>query len=152
LSRCFLTEEQIVQIVDIMTPDPRTVQAQDTIQSAAQLMDELNVGVLPVTEGGRVVGILTDRDIVIRSTSAGQDPRTATVSDAMTGEARSLPPDASVLDAIRVMKEQQLRRVPVVDSRGMLVGMVSLGDLADAGTPEAADALQAISTPAEPDR
>jgi len=70
----------------------------------------------------------------------------------MTGEARSLPPDASVLDAIRVMKEQQLRRVPVVDSRGMLVGMVSLGDLADAGTPEAADALQAISTPAEPDR
>jgi CBS domain-containing protein len=141
-----------VQIVDIMTPDPRTVQAQDTLQSAAQLMDELNVGVLPVTEGGRVVGILTDRDIVIRSTSAGQDPRTATVSDAMTGEARSLPTDASVLDAIRIMKEQQLRRVPVVDSRGMLVGMVSLGDLADAGTPEAADALQAISTPAEPDR
>ena len=141
-----------MQIVDIMTPDPRTVQAQDTLQSAAQLMDELNVGVLPVTEGGRVVGILTDRDIVIRSTSAGQDPRTATVSDAMTGEARSLPTDASVLDAIRIMKEQQLRRVPVVDSRGMLVGMVSLGDLADAGTPEAAGALEAISTPAEPDR
>ena len=148
----FLTEEQIVQIVDIMTPDPRTVQAQDTLQSAAQLMDELNVGVLPVTEGGRVVGILTDRDIVIRSTSAGQDPRTATVSDAMTGEVRSLPTDASVLDAIRIMKEQQLRRVPVVDSRGMLIGMVSLGDLADAGTPEAAGALETISTPAEPDR
>ena len=141
-----------MQIVDIMTPDPGTVQAQDTLQSAAQLMDELNVGVLPVTEGGRVVGILTDRDIVIRSTSAGQDPCTATVSDAMTGEVRSLPTDASVLAAIRIMKEQQLRRVPVVDSRGMLVGMMSLGDLADAGTPEAADALEAISTPAEPDR
>src|ERR1700712_3327064 len=111
-----------------MTPDPRTVQAQDPLQSAAQLMDELNVGVLPVTEGGRVVGMLTDRDIVIRSTSAGQDPRTATVSDAMTGEARTLSADASVLDAIRMMKAQQLRRIPVVDPDGKLIGILSLGD------------------------
>src|SRR5215213_5731070 len=138
-----------MQIVDVMTPNPRTVQPGDTLQSAAQVMDELNVGVLPVTDGGRLVGMLTDRDIVIRSTSAGHDPRTATVADAMTGEVRTLPADASVLDAIRMMKEQQLRRVPVVDTGGTLIGILSLGDLADAGTPEAGDALEAISTPAE---
>jgi CBS domain-containing protein len=145
-------QEQMMQIIEVMTPNPKTVQPSDTLQLAAQLMDALNVGVLPVTEGSRPVGMLTDRDIVVRSTSAGQDPRTATVSDAMTGEVYSLPTYASVLDAIRMMKEQQLRRVPVVDPRGMLVGILSLGDLADAGTPEAADALEAISTPAEPDR
>jgi CBS domain-containing protein len=141
-----------VKIEDVMTPNPRTVQPGDTLQRAAQLMDELNVGVLPVAEDSRLVGILTDRDIVVRSTSAGQDPRTTTVSEAMTAEAHNLPIHASVLDAIRMMKAQQLRRVPVVDSRGALVGIVSLGDLADAGTPEAADALEAISTPAQPDR
>lgn len=141
-----------MQVRDVMTPEPRTVQPGDTLQAAAQAMDELNVGVLPVVEGDRLVGLLTDRDIVIRSTSAGQDPRTATVADAMTAEVRSLPEDAQVLDAVRTMEEGQLRRVPVVDAGGKLVGIVSLGDLAAAGTPEAGDALEAISTPAEPDR
>lgn len=141
-----------MQITDVMTPNPRTVQLSDTLQAAAQLMDELNVGVLPVTESGRLIGMLTDRDIVIRSTSVGQDPRTATVAEAMTGEAWTLAVDATVLDAIRMMKEHQLRRIPVVDAGGKLVGILSLGDLADAGTPEAADALEGISTPAEPDR
>lgn len=141
-----------MQVRDVMTPNPRTVQPGDTLQAAAQAMDELNVGVLPVVEGSRLVGLLTDRDIVIRSTSAGQDPRTATVADAMTAEVRSLPEDAQVLDAVRTMEEGQLRRVPVVDAGGTLVGIVSLGDLAAAGTPEAGDALEAISTPAEPDR
>jgi len=135
-----------------MTRNPRTVKPGDTLQSAAQLMDELNVGVLPVAEGNRLVGMLTDRDIVIRSTSVGQDPRTTTVSDAMTDEVRSLPMDASVLDAIQMMKDQQLRRIPVTDAAGELVGILSLGDLADAGTPEAGEALEGISTPAEPDR
>lgn len=141
-----------MQVRDVMTPNPRTVQPGDTLQTAARAMDELNVGVLPVVEGARLVGLLTDRDIVIRSTSAGQDPRTATVADAMTAEVRSLPEDAQVLDAVRTMEEGQLRRVPVVDAGGTLVGIVSLGDLAAAGTPEAGDALEAISTPAEPDR
>ena len=141
-----------MQVRDVMTPDPRTVRPGDTLQAAAQAMDELNVGVLPVVEGARLVGLLTDRDIVVRSTSAGQDPRTATVADAMTAEVRSLPEDARVLDAVRTMEEGQLRRVPVVDAGGTLVGIVSLGDLAAAGTPEAGDALEAISTPAEPDR
>ena len=133
-------------------PSLITVRPGDTLQSAAQLMDELNVGVLPVVDGGELIGILTDRDIVIRSTSAGQDPNTAKVSDAMTTDAQTLQEDASVEEAVEIMEERQLRRVPVVNGAGRLVGIVSLGDLAASGTPEAADALEAISTPAEPDR
>jgi len=83
-------QEVTVQIRDIMTPNPRTVQPSDTLQAAAQAMDELNVGVLPVCEGERLVGLVTDRDIVIRSVSAGQDPRTATVADAMTTGPRTM--------------------------------------------------------------
>ena len=141
-----------MRIADVMTPDPRTVRPGDALQFAAQLMDELNVGVLPVVDGGELIGILTDRDIVIRSTSAGQDPNTAKVSDAMTTDAQTLQEDASVEEAVEIMEERQLRRVPVVNGAGRLVGIVSLGDLAASGTPEAADALEAISTPAEPDR
>ena len=141
-----------MQVSQVMTPEPRTVGPQDTLQDAARLMDELNVGVLPVTDGPRLIGMLTDRDIVVRSTSAGQDPRRARVEAAMTTEPRTVAEDAPVLEAIRVMKEQQLRRLPVVDGAGHLIGILSLGDLADAGTPEAGDALEAISTPAEPDR
>ncbi len=141
-----------MRLADVMTPDPQTVRPGDTLQSAARLMDELNVGVLPVVDGGALLGVLTDRDIVVRSTSAGQDPGSATVADAMTTDARTLSGDASVDEAVEMMEEHQLRRVPVVDGSGRLVGIVSLGDLAAAGTPEAADALEAISTPAEPDR
>lgn len=135
-----------MRIGEIMTLDPQTVRPGDTLQSAAQRMDDLNVGVLPVCDGDRLLGVLTDRDIVIRSTSAGQDPRTATVADAMTTDAHTLTEDHSVLDALHIMEEHQLRRVPVVDGAGKLVGIVSLGDLAAAGTPEAGDALEAISS------
>lgn len=135
-----------MRIGEIMTLDPQTVRPGDTLQSAAQHMDDLNVGVLPVCDGDRLLGVLTDRDIVIRSTSAGQDPRTATVADAMTTDAHTLTEDHSVLDALHIMEEHQLRRVPVVDGAGKLVGIVSLGDLAAAGTPEAGDALEAISS------
>jgi CBS domain-containing protein len=140
-----------VQIRDLMTPNPSAAQPGHTIQRAAQMMDELNVGVLPVTDGGKLVGLITDRDIVVRSTSAGEDPKTARVSDAMTLDPLSLPPETPVLEALRLMEEHQLRRLPILQD-GMLVGIVSLGDLAAAGTPEAGDALEAISTPAQPDR
>ncbi|MBV8913031.1 MAG: CBS domain-containing protein [Acetobacteraceae bacterium] len=140
-----------MQIRDLMTPNPATVQPGHTIQHAARTMDELNVGVLPVTEDGKLVGMLTDRDIVVRSASTGQDPKTARVADAMTLDPLSLGPDAPVREAIRLMEEHQLRRLPILDG-GRLVGIVSLADFAAAGTPEAGDALETISTPAEPDR
>lgn len=152
--RCFrpVATERNVRIAELMTPNPETVQPEDTLQTAAQKMDDLNVGVLPVVAQDRLLGVLTDRDIVVRSTAAGQDPRQATVADAMTGELRTLTADAAVPDAIAMMKAHQLRRVLVVDAAGALVGVVSVGDLASAGLPETGDLLEAISTPAEPDR
>jgi len=141
-----------MKVSDVMTPDPRSVRPTDTLQAAAQAMDDLNVGVLPVCEEDRLIGMLTDRDIVVRSTAAGQDPRRATVADAMTAMAHSVNEDDPVLEAVRMMKEHQLRRVPVLDANDRLTGIISLGDLADAGTPEAAGALEAISSPAAPDR
>lgn len=141
-----------MRISDVMTPNPRTVTPAETLQLAAQAMDELNVGVLPVCESGRLIGMLTDRDIVIRSISAGQDPRTATVADAMTASVQSLRKDAAIADAVKLMEAHQLRRLPVTDADGAVVGIVSLGDLADAGAPEATQVLGAISNPAEPER
>jgi CBS domain-containing protein len=141
-----------MHIADIMTRDPRSVQPGDTLQAAAQAMDELNVGVLPVCEAGRLVGMLTDRDIVVRSAAAGQDPCKTVVADAMTAMVRSVRDSASVLDAARIMQEHQVRRVPVLDADDRLAGILSLGDLADAGVPEAAPTLEAVSTPAAPDR
>ena len=141
-----------MQIADIMTRDPQSVQPGDTLQAAAQAMDELNVGTLPVCQDGRLVGMLTDRDIVVRSTAAGQDPRKATVADAMTTAVHSVREDAPVQDAVRLMQEHQIRRVPVLDAEDRLAGILSLGDLADAGLLEAAPTLEAISTPAAPDR
>lgn len=135
-----------MRLVDVMTPDPQTVRPGDTLQAAARLMDELNVGVLPVVDGAALIGVLTDRDIVVRSTSAGQDPGTATVADAMTTDARTLPQDASAEKTIETMEENQLRQVPVVDGSGRLVGIVSLGDLA-AGMPEVATAFSRVDLP-----
>jgi CBS domain-containing protein len=107
---------------------------------------------MPVCENGRLVGVLTDRDIVVRPTSVGQDPSTAVVEAVMTTQPQTLRPEASVEDALRLMEDQQLGRVPVLDANGALAGVVSLGDLAAAGTPEAADVLEAVSIPAEPNR
>ena len=141
-----------MQIADIMTRNPRSVQPGDTLQAAAQAMDELNVGILPVCQDGRLVGMLTDRDIVVRSTAAGQDPCKTAVADAMTTALHSVREDASVQDAVRIMQEHQVRRVPVLDAEDRIVGILSLGDLADASAPEAAPTLEAVSTPAAPDR
>jgi CBS domain-containing protein len=141
-----------MKISELMTPNPQTVRPDDTLQAAAQVMDELNVGVLPVCDSGRVVGLLTDRDIVVRATSAGQDPCTTTVATVMTTEPHSLRSNALLQDALQVMQRLQVRRLPVLDAEGLLVGIVSLGDLAAAGTSAAAEALENISVPAAPDR
>jgi CBS domain-containing protein len=141
-----------MKISELMTPNPQTVRPDDTLQVAAQTMDELNVGALPVCENGRLVGLLTDRDIVVRATSAGQDPCTTAVATVMTTAPHSLQPDALLQDALRVMQQLQVRRLPVLDDQGMLVGILSLGDLAAAGTTAAAEALENISVPAAPDR
>ena len=141
-------------IRDIMTRDVQVVRPDETIRRAAQLMDQLNVGVLPVSDGTKLLGMITDRDITVRATSAGLAPDQCKVSEVMTTDPRFCYEDDPVNEVARLMGDQQIRRVPVVDRDNKLVGIVSLGDLAtDAKDDRAAgSALEQISSPSEPDR
>lgn len=139
-------------IADLMTPDPITVSPQDTVQRAAQLMDELNVGALPVCEGDKVLGIVTDRDITVRATAAGLDPSATEVDLVMSDRVRCCSPRHTAAEVLRQMSHVKIRRVPVLDESDRLVGIVSLGDLAAREPAGVEDALRTISTPSEPDR
>lgn len=141
-----------MRIADVMTRNVRDIAPERSIREAARLMDEMNVGVLPVCRGGRLVGLVTDRDITVRATAAGLPPDTTAVGDIMTAEPRSVDAEDDVSAALELMTDLQVRRVPVLDAAGRLVGIVALGDLAEEHAPGAGEALAGISTPSEPDR
>jgi CBS domain-containing protein len=116
---------------ELMTPDPACITPADSVQAAARMMGSYNVGSLPVVEGGdnkRLVGIITDRDVAIGAVAEGR--MDATVADVMTANPRTVreEDDASRVEAI--MAEEQVRRVPVVNERGAVVGMIAQADLA----------------------
>lgn len=140
-------------IADVMTRDVQSVAPQETIRRAAEMMDELNVGSLPVCDGQKLVGIVTDRDITVRATAAGKGPDEATVQDVMTDQIRWCFDDQEVDEVMQQMSDSQIRRVPVVDhNTQQLIGIVSLGDLATKHSAQVDRTLENISTPAEPDR
>jgi CBS domain-containing protein len=139
-------------IQDIMTRDVQTVASQDTVQRAAQLMDELNVGAIPVLDNGKLVGMITDRDITVRSVAIGQDPRSTKVTDVMSTDVRTCTPGQSIEDVLSQMGDVQIRRLPVVDESGKVIGIVSLGDVATSDAADVDLALDEISSPSEPDR
>ena len=139
-------------IQDIMTRDVQTVASQDTVQRAAQLMDELNVGAIPVLDNGKLVGMITDRDITVRSVAVGQDPRSTKVTDVMSTDVRTCTASQSIEDVLSEMGDVQIRRLPVVDESGKVIGIVSLGDVATSDAADVDLALDEISSPSEPDR
>lgn len=140
-------------IQDIMTRDVQTISSQETIQRAAQLMDELNVGAIPVLDGDKLVGMITDRDITVRSVAAGQDPRSAKVTDVMSKDVRTCTAGQSVAEVLSQMGDKQIRRLPVVDEQsGKVIGIVSLGDVATSDAADVDVALDEISSPSQPKR
>ncbi len=142
-----------MRISEIMTAGVQVVRPDDTIRRAAQLMDELNVGSLPVCTGRKLVGIVTDRDITIRATAAGREPDKTPVSEAMSEDLRWCYDDDDTAKVMDIMRDVQIRRIPVVDRDKNLVGIVALGDIASRLDDEASgETLKQISTPAEPDR
>jgi CBS domain-containing protein len=147
-------KDAIMQLInEIMTPDVTTINPDTTIQRAAQLMDELNVGSIPVFEGDRLVGLVTDRDIVVRAISAGKPPAGTRVDEVMSAGIEYCFMDEQVDDVMERMRELQVRRMPVMDrSTGKLAGIVALGDLATKHSAEVDRTLSEISTPSEPDR
>ena len=139
-------------IQEVMTRDVQTISTQETVQRAAQLMDELNVGAIPVVDDGMLVGMVTDRDITVRSVAVGQDPAGTRVNDVMSTDVRTCTVEQSVEDVLAQMADVQIRRVPVVDGNGQVIGIVSLGDVVTKAPSDVEQTLDEISTPSEPDR
>ena len=117
-----------MNVSEVMTTNPRTVSPSDSIQIAARIMKEEDTGVVPIVEDGRAVGVITDRDIVIRAVAGGSQPNQP-VGEIATRDIVCATSDMSTREATRIMSERQIRRLPVVDG-GRLVGIVSIGDIA----------------------
>ncbi len=121
-----------MKIEEIMTKDPATVTPGTTVRDAAKLMQREDTGILPVVESEgtkRLVGVVTDRDIAIRVVGEGRDGNTR-VSDVMSsGRLATVRPDADVDDVMDTMADEQVRRIPIVDERGTLVGIVAQADI-----------------------
>ena len=141
-----------MQAREIMTSDVATARPDTTVQEAARRLADLNVGALPVCEGRRLVGIVTDRDITVRATADGMVPGTTLVRAVMSEDVCWCFDDDPVEEIERAMAGSKIRRMPVVDRAKRLVGMVTLGDLAARRAPGAQDALRSISEPSRPRR
>ena len=114
---------------EIMSSNVRTASPATPLQEVATMMREGDVGSLPVVESGKLVGIVTDRDIVVRAVAEGMEPSTP-VSEAMTKEIFAVRPDDFVFEAIRMMGDKQVRRIPVVEESGELAGIIAMADIA----------------------
>jgi CBS domain-containing protein len=139
------------KVQDVMTKNVATVSPNQTVQEAAQIMSEKNIGALPVVENGQVIGMITDRDITLRTSAQGKDPASIRVSEVMTNRVVTGTPDMSVQEAANLMAQHQVRRLPIVENN-QLQGMVALGDIAtnSASDQAAGQALSNISEPSQP--
>ena len=139
-----------MKIAECMTQDVRVVRPTQTLQEAAQTMAGIDAGVLPVADGDRLVGMITDRDITIRAVAQGRGPD-ALVKDVMTTEVLYTYDEEDVQDVLRNMANIKVRRLPVVNRDKRLVGIVSLSDMCLSGPrPPTADALGEIAKPGGP--
>lgn len=134
-----------MNVRDVMTPNPKTVELSDTIQDAARIMRDEDTGAVPAVEEGRVVGMVTDRDIVIRAVADGDWE--ATIDDIVSDDVVCAKPDMTTAQAGELMSEHQIRRLPVIDEDENIIGIVSLGDLAvkEDRDSRTGDTLQSIS-------
>ncbi len=142
-----------MKIREIMTPDAQCVRPDETLVDAASLMKQLDVGVLPVCKDDEVVGMITDRDMIIRAIADARHPATTLVREVMSAGTIVVFDDQEVDEAVHIMEEHRIRRAPVMNRDNKLVGIVSLGDIAvDASEALGGEALKCVSQPAEPVR
>lgn len=137
-----------MKVRDVMTSPAIRIHPEEPVSVAARRLEHYNIGALPVCgSDGKVCGMVTDRDIVVRCLAAERRPENTTVEQVMTGRVLTVDAETSLADAAKLMGEQQIRRLPVVQS-GKLCGMLSLGDLAGAWEEcDTAAALNGISSP-----
>ncbi|MEX2270413.1 MAG: CBS domain-containing protein [Vicinamibacterales bacterium] len=132
-----------------MTKNPATCGPQSPVTEAAQLMEREGVGSIPVCENGKLEGILTDRDIAVRVVASGKDPRQTKIQDVMTHDPESVKASDSIDRALEMMESRQVRRIPVIDGGGKLVGIIAQADIATRlGDDQATgEVVEAISKP-----
>ena len=118
------------KIRDVMTPNPRTVEPSSTVQEAAKVMRDEDVGPVPIVENGSVTGIVTDRDIVLNVVAEGKDVTSTPVSEIASGDLITIDPEQTLDEALRLMAQHQVRRLPVCEEDGRLVGIVAQADIA----------------------
>jgi len=140
-------EVKLMKVKEIMSKDVACLTPEDTIEKAAQLMKQYNVGSIPVCNNKMINGIVTDRDIALRSVASGQDSAQTKVRNIMTSNPTVGNPEMDVHDAAEIMSREQIRRLPIVENS--LVGIVSLGDISlePILSDNAQDALKSISEP-----
>lgn len=141
-----------MQISQIMTPQPKLIDPSTSIREAAQQMRSENVGALPVGENDRLIGMVTDRDIVVRAVAEEQPAGTTSVRDVMSQKVFYCFEDDGIEEAARCMAEHQVRRLPVLNRDKRLVGIVALADLAQTGDDCEKIALEGVSEPSDEPR
>jgi len=139
------------KISDVITRNVVVVRPDESVQRAAELMAKLNVGSLPVYDGRALVGMVTDRDITVRVTAFDKRASETLVGDVMTVQTLSCAEDDAIADVLQQMGDAQVRRLPVLDRAGEIVGIVSLGDLATRQSAHTDGALREISQPSDAD-
>ena len=136
-----------MKVSEVMTRDVQTIRPDQRVQEAASFMLSADAGSIPVTDGDRLIGMITDRDIAVRGVAKGYGPDTP-VRELMTNDIICVRADDNVDDAASKMSEAQVRRLPVIDEDERLCGIVSLGDLSrDADEDAASEALEGVSEP-----
>jgi CBS domain-containing protein len=142
----------MIRVKEIMTRNVETINPNKSVKDAADKMRSLNVGVLPVGDADNLAGMLTDRDITVRAVAEGRDVEATPVKDIMTPNVTSCFEDQDIADVAALMKNNQIRRLVVLDSDKRLVGVCALGDLA-VGAAESnvsAEVLEEVSKPTKP--
>jgi CBS domain-containing protein len=120
-------------IRDAMTSNPKTVTSDQTVVDAAKIMQQEDAGVVPIVEGDRLVGVLTDRDIAIQVVASGKDPNSTKVTEIASRDLITVDPQQDLDEALRLMAQHQVRRLPVVEEDGKLVGILAQADVARSG-------------------
>jgi CBS domain-containing protein len=133
-------------IRDVMTPSPKALGSTSSAIEAARMMRDEDTGIVPIVEDDRLVGAVTDRDIVVRLVADGKDPSTITLSEIASRELVTIDPDQDLAEALRLMAHHQVRRLPVVEDDGKFVGIVAQADIArHASSKETGDVVEKIS-------
>jgi CBS domain-containing protein len=123
-------------VQELMTSNPRTIEASGTITEAAQAMRDEDTGIVPIVEGDRLVGTITDRDIAVKVVAESKDPQSTTVGEIASRDLVTIDPQQDLDEALRLMAQHQVRRLPVVEEDGKLVGILSQADVAREASPE----------------